>query len=194
MSRDVRESEGRRVTGLIGGRRPGLWKRAALEARRGERVLGARRVKLGAVRATGGRDRGLSAQRSSRPTHGQKSRRGLESGKAGTPHRGQVTMKRSWRWTSNSAVTRGRRCRSRGYSAPSPTVPFRPPHAGVGSDEAAQEALGRKGASLELGNRGIQRVLVTTGRLQRLARGIFSEESARDRSTQVGRLRERTEG
>lgn len=72
--------------------------------------------------------------------------------------------------------------------------PFRPPHAGVGSDETALEALGRKGASLELGNRGIQRVLVTTGRLQRLARGIFSEESARDRPTQVGWPRERTEG
>lgn len=46
----------------------------------------------GAVQAAGGYDRGLSAQRSSRLAYGQKSRRGLGSGKAGTPRRGQVIM------------------------------------------------------------------------------------------------------
>jgi hypothetical protein len=103
---------------------------------------------------------GLSAQRSSRPTHGQKSRRGPELGQAEPPHRGQVTMKRSWRWDSNLAATRGRENRLRGRPAPSQTALSRPPHAGAGSDEAALKALGRKGASLELENRGIQRVLV----------------------------------
>lgn len=57
---------------------------------------------VGAVRLAGGCDRGLSARRSSRPTHGQKSRRRLEPGKAGPPRRGQVTMRCSWWWDSHS--------------------------------------------------------------------------------------------
>jgi hypothetical protein len=76
------------------------------------------------------------------------------------------------------AATRGRRCRSRGYPAPSPTALSRPPHAGAGHDGVAPGALGSKGASLRLGNRGIQRVLVTIGWLQRLAGSIFPVESA----------------
>jgi hypothetical protein len=160
VGRGVRASERRRSTGLIGGRHPGLGKRAVLGALHGEWALGARQVNARCFRATGGYDRGLSAQRSSRPTHGQKSRRGPELGQAEPPHRGQVTMKRSWRWDSNLAATRGRENRSRGRPAPSQTALSRPPHAGAGSDEAALKAFGRKGASLELGNRGIQRVLV----------------------------------
>jgi hypothetical protein len=57
---------------------------------------------VGAVRPAGGCDRGLSARRSSRPTHGQKSRRRLEPGKAGPPRRGQVIMRCSWWWDSHS--------------------------------------------------------------------------------------------
>lgn len=73
-----------------------------------------------------------------------------------------------------------------GHPAPSPTAPSHPPHAGAGSDGAALKALGRTGVSPKLENRGILRVLVTTGRLQRLARGIFSEESWSGASTSVG--------
>jgi len=80
-----------------------------------------------------------------------------------------------------------------GYPAPSPTALFHPPHAGVGSGGAVLKALGRTGVSLKLGNRRILRVLVTTGRLQRLARGIFSEESRSGASTSVGQHGRRTE-
>jgi hypothetical protein len=57
---------------------------------------------IGAVRSAGGRDRGLSARRSSRLTHGQKSRRRLVPGKAGPPRRGKVIMRCSWWWDSHS--------------------------------------------------------------------------------------------
>lgn len=64
-----------------------------------------------------------------------------------------------------------------GHPAPSLTALSHPPHAGAGSDGAAPKAFGRTGVSPKLENGGILRVLVTTGRLQRLARGIFSKES-----------------
>jgi hypothetical protein len=46
---------------------------------------------------------------------------------------------------------------------------------------------GRKGASLELENGAIRRVLVTTSRLQKLIRGIFSVRERGARASLEGR-------
>lgn len=151
-------------------------------------------VQVGAVRPAGGCDRGLSARRSSRPTHGQKSRRRLEPGQAGPPRRGQVIMRCSWWWDSHS-------CRHSRPETPLTRLSgavadgsVSSPARRCGTDGMAPKALGRKGASPKLGNRGIQRVLVTTGWLQRLTGGIFSVESAQDWATQVVGPCERTAG
>lgn len=56
-----------------------------------------------------------------------------------------------------------------------------------------ERSVGRAQA-LELGNRGIQRVLVTTGRLQRLTGGIFSVESAQGLGHASGRARRADRG
>jgi len=68
-------------------------------------------------------------------------------------------------------------------------VAVRSPDVGVGfggsklgrrlEGKPAKDQVGQKGESLKLGNREILRMLVTTSRLQRLDRGIFSPNSAR---------------
>jgi hypothetical protein len=53
--------------------------------------------------------------------------------------------------------------------------------------EAQTGCGGRKGESPELGNGAIQRVLVTTSRLQKLARGIFSRRERGAQASPEGR-------
>jgi hypothetical protein len=80
-----------------------------------------------------------------------------------------------WRRSTNCVTTQGRRCRQRLFGA---VVDGNAWNLGrwLGRKRGAGRG-GRKGESLKLGNGVFQRIRVTTSRLQRLGRDIFSRNN-----------------
>jgi hypothetical protein len=80
-----------------------------------------------------------------------------------------------WRRSTNCVTTQGRRCRQRLFGA---VVDGNAWNLGrwLGRKRGAGRG-GRKGESLKLGDGVFQRMLVTTSRLQRLVRDIFSRKN-----------------
>jgi hypothetical protein len=78
----------------------------------------------------------------------------------------------SWRRNTKCVATQGRRCRQRLFGVAVDDGASKLGRRSEGMREAGRG--GRQGESPKLGSGAFQRVLVTTSRLQRLVRGIFS--------------------
>jgi hypothetical protein len=77
-----------------------------------------------------------------------------------------------WRRGTNRVTTQGRRCRQRLFGVAVDSDVWKLGRRFEGKHEAGRG--GRKGESLKLGGGVFRRILVTTSRLQRSRRGIFS--------------------